>query len=82
VAVNEVVAVKSALLPGSQSVVLDDLYHSHYFGRWYGSDRETVEQWWAQDLCADANLVENLVHGNLRTQSGATESGGRNKDAG
>ena len=52
-----VVPVESALLPGSETVVLDDLYHSHYFGRWYGSDRETVEKWWPQDLRVNTNLV-------------------------
>jgi pimeloyl-ACP methyl ester carboxylesterase len=57
VAGDGVVPVDSALLPGSESVVLDDLYHSHYFGRWYGSDRETVEKWWPQDLRVNANLV-------------------------
>jgi pimeloyl-ACP methyl ester carboxylesterase len=57
VAGDGVVPVESALLPGSETVVLDDLYHSHYFGRWYGSDRETVEKWWPQDLRVNANLV-------------------------
>jgi pimeloyl-ACP methyl ester carboxylesterase len=57
VAGDGVVPVESALLPGSETVVLDDLYHSHYFGRWYGSDRETVEKWWPQDLRVNASLV-------------------------
>lgn len=57
VAGDGVVPVESALLPGSETVVLDDLYHSHYFGRWYGSDRETVEKWWPQDLRVNTNLV-------------------------
>jgi len=57
VAGDGVVPVESALLPGSETVVLDDLCHSHYFGRWYGSDRETVEKWWPQDLRVNANLV-------------------------
>ena len=52
-----VVPVESALLPGSEAIVLEDLYHSHYFGRWYGSDRETVERWWPQDLRVSTNLV-------------------------
>ena len=57
VAGDGVVPVESALLPGSKTVVLDDLYHSHYFGRWYGSDRETVERWWPQDLRVATDLV-------------------------
>jgi pimeloyl-ACP methyl ester carboxylesterase len=57
VAGDGVVPVESALLFGSETIVLDDLYHSHYFGRWYGSDRETVERWWPQDLRVAADLV-------------------------
>ena len=57
VAGDGIVPVESALLPGSQTIVLDDLYHSHFFGRWYGSDRETVEQWWPQDLRVITDLV-------------------------
>ena len=57
VAGDGVVPVESALLPDSETIVLDDLYHSHYFGRWYGSDRETVERWWPQDLRVAADLV-------------------------
>ena len=53
-----VVPVESALLPGSQALVLDDLYHSEIYGRWYGSDRETVERWWPPGLRASAPLVE------------------------
>ena len=58
-----VVPVKSALLPGSETLVLDDLYHSQYFGRWYGSDRETVERWWPEEL--RANESELTVHNGL-----------------
>ena len=57
VAGDGVVPAESALLPGSETIVLDDLYHSHYFGRWYGSDRETVERWWPQDLRVATGLV-------------------------
>ncbi len=57
VAGDGVVPIESALLPGSETIVLDDLYHSHYFGRWYGSDRETVERWWPQDLRVATDLV-------------------------
>jgi pimeloyl-ACP methyl ester carboxylesterase len=52
-----VVPVESALLPGSRTLVFDDLYHSQYFGRWYGSDRETVERWWPEELRANGSLV-------------------------
>src|SRR3712207_4348198 len=52
-----VVPVEAALLPGSQALVCDDLYHSEFFGRWYGSDRETVERWWPEELRASGSLV-------------------------
>jgi pimeloyl-ACP methyl ester carboxylesterase len=54
--------VESALLPGATSLVLEDLYHGrrHGFlkGRWYGSDRETVERWWPEELRVKGRLVE------------------------
>jgi pimeloyl-ACP methyl ester carboxylesterase len=53
-----IVPVESALLPGSETLVLDDVYHNGRLGRWYGSDRETVERWWPEDLRVNANLVE------------------------
>ncbi len=56
-----VVPVEAALLPGSTSLILDDLYHGrrHGFmkGRWYGSDRETVERWWPEELSVGERLV-------------------------
>jgi hypothetical protein len=56
-----VVPVESALLPGSTSLVLDDLYHGRRHslmkGRWYGSDRETVERWWPEELSVRERLV-------------------------
>ena len=52
-----VVPVESALLPGAETLVLDDLYHSQYFGRWYGSDREAVERWWPEELRTNGSLV-------------------------
>lgn len=52
-----VVPVESALLPGSEALVLDDVYHNAFYGRWYGSDRETVERWWPEELRVNANLV-------------------------
>lgn len=52
-----IVPVESALLPGSEALVVDDLYHNGFYGRWYGSDRAAVERWWPDELRADANLV-------------------------
>lgn len=56
------VPVQSALLPGAESLVLDGVYHSRFFGgaggRWYGSDRETVERWWPEELRVGERLVE------------------------
>ncbi len=50
------VPVESALLSGAQSLVLDDVHHGRLHswrkGRWYGSDRETVERWWPEELRA------------------------------
>jgi pimeloyl-ACP methyl ester carboxylesterase len=57
VAGDGVVPVESALLPGSETLVLDDLYHNGFYGRWYGSDRAAVERWWPEDLSVSANLV-------------------------
>jgi hypothetical protein len=55
------VPVESALLPGAQSLVLDDLYHGRFYGLrralWYGSDRETVERWWPEELRAKSRLA-------------------------
>ena len=53
------VPVESALLSGTEHLVLDELYHGRLYGgmrgRWYGSDRETVERWWPEGLrAADA----------------------------
>ena len=56
------VPVQAALLPGAESLVLDDVYHGRLFGgvegRWYGSDRETVERWWPEELRVRERLVE------------------------
>jgi pimeloyl-ACP methyl ester carboxylesterase len=57
VAGDGVVPVESAHLPGSETLVFDDLYHSQYFGRWYGSNREIVERWWPEELRASGSLV-------------------------
>ena len=53
-----VVPVDAALLPGSEHLVLDDVHHNRRLGKWYGSDRETVEQWWPGALRARDELVE------------------------
>lgn len=58
VAGDGVVPVEAALLPGAGSVVLDAVYHGPSFGRWYGSDPETVERWWPQELRVVSPLVE------------------------
>jgi hypothetical protein len=52
-----VVPVDSALLSGSETLVLDDIYHNGFYARWYGSDRETVERWWPEELRVSAKLV-------------------------
>ncbi len=53
-----IVPVEAALLPGSEHLVLDDVHHSRRFGKWYGSNREAVEQWWPGGLRAQDDLVE------------------------
>ena len=52
------VPVEAALLPGSEHLVLDDVYHNKHLGHWYGSDRETVERWWPQELLTEDSVVE------------------------
>ncbi|HEY0129241.1 MAG TPA: hypothetical protein VGB40_08745, partial [Rubrobacteraceae bacterium] len=56
------VPVPSTLLPGAESLVLDGVYHGRLIGgaggRWYGSDRETVERWWPEELRVRERLVE------------------------
>ncbi len=56
------VPIQAALLPGAESLVLDGVYHGRLFGevggRWYGSDRETVERWWPEELRVRESLVE------------------------
>ncbi|HEV8045821.1 MAG TPA: hypothetical protein VGP38_11610 [Rubrobacter sp.] len=57
VAGDGVVPVEAALLPGSESAVLDGLHHNRRLGRWYGSDRETVGLWWPEELRVGGTLV-------------------------
>ncbi|MEJ7819255.1 MAG: hypothetical protein WKF44_03025, partial [Rubrobacteraceae bacterium] len=47
-----VVPVESALLPGSETVILEDIHHSAVHGCWYGADLATVERWWPAELRA------------------------------
>lgn len=62
VAGDGLVPVSSALLPGAESLVLDDLYHDRlragFGGRWYGSDRATVERWWPGELRVKGRIVQ------------------------
>ncbi len=52
-----VVPVGAALLPGSETLVLEGLRHNRRLGRWYGSDAEAVERWWPEDLRVGDSLV-------------------------
>jgi pimeloyl-ACP methyl ester carboxylesterase len=52
-----VVPVSAALLPGSETLVLDGVYHNGFYGTWYGSDRGTVERWWSEGLPVNASPV-------------------------
>lgn len=58
-----VVPVEAALLPGSEHLVLDAFRHNRRMGRWYGSDRDAIKEWWprelyGEDYAANASLVE------------------------
>jgi pimeloyl-ACP methyl ester carboxylesterase len=53
-----VVPVESALLPGSESLVLDGVHHNQRLGRWYGSDAETIGHWWPEGLRVGSSLQE------------------------
>src|SRR5829696_3231475 len=57
VAGDGVVPVEAALLPGSESLVVEGVRHNSRLGRWYGSDRETVERWWPEELRVGGSLV-------------------------
>ena len=58
VAGDGVAPVEAALLPGSEPVVLDGVYHNRHVGHWYGADHETVRQWWPEELGVGDILVE------------------------
>ncbi len=57
VAGDGVVPVETALLPGSESAVVDGAHHNRRLGTWYGSDRETVGLWWPEELRVQGSLV-------------------------
>ena len=52
-----IVPVDAALLPGSETLVLDGLRHNRRLGGWYGSDAATVRRWWPEDSPAGDSLV-------------------------
>jgi hypothetical protein len=52
-----VVPVEAALLPGSETLVLDGLHHNRWLGRWYGSDTAAVGRWWPGERPARGSLV-------------------------
>ena len=62
VAGDGLVPVQSALLPGAEALVLDDLYHGRMYaglgGRWYGADRASVERWWPEELRVKGRVVQ------------------------
>ena len=62
VAGDGLVPVPSALLPGAEALVLDDLYHGRMYagfgGRWYGADRASVERWWPEELRVKRRVVQ------------------------
>ena len=57
VAGDGVVPIEAALLPGSESAVLDGVHHNRRGGIWYGSGRETVGLWWPGELRVREALV-------------------------
>ena len=58
-----VVPVATALLPGSEEVVLDGVHHNGRMGLWYGSSGETVGRWWPEALRADGGPREGRPAG-------------------
>lgn len=58
VAGDGVAPVEAAILPDSEPVVLDGVYHNRRVGHWYGADRETVRRWWPEELSIEDILVE------------------------
>jgi pimeloyl-ACP methyl ester carboxylesterase len=66
VAGDGVVPVDSAMLPGSEGVVVDGIYHNRRLGRWYGSDQETVSRWWPAELRAGGSVGGAHTDNNLQ----------------
>jgi pimeloyl-ACP methyl ester carboxylesterase len=60
VAGDGVVPVDTALLPGSESLIVDGIHHNRRLGRWYGSDKETVGRWWPVELGVGNSLAEDV----------------------
>ena len=52
-----VVPIGAALLPGSETLVLEGMHHNRRLGRWYGSDTEAVGRWWPEGLRVGDFLV-------------------------
>lgn len=50
-----VVPARSALLPGSEQLVFDDVRHDSHGGKWYGT-REVVERWWPEELRVERHV--------------------------
>lgn len=59
------VPVASALLSGSETLVLDDVYHDRHHGglggHRYGSGTETVERWWPKELRVAQRVAERIA---------------------
>ncbi|HEX5974826.1 MAG TPA: hypothetical protein VFY57_06670, partial [Rubrobacteraceae bacterium] len=70
VAGDGVVPVDAALLPGSESLTLDGVHHNRRLGRWYGSDRETMGQWWPDELRSGDSLAGGVRSGARPTGKG------------
>jgi pimeloyl-ACP methyl ester carboxylesterase len=66
VAGDGVVPVESALLPGSEGMVLDGIYHNRRLGHWYGSDQETVSRWWPGEPGAGGSVGGERKGSNLQ----------------
>src|SRR5918998_625824 len=59
VAGDGIVPVDAALLPGSESLIVDGVHHNRRLGRWYGSGRGTGGRWWPGGVCAGESLVRD-----------------------
>ena len=53
-----VAPVEAALLPDSEHMILDGVYHNRRVGHWYGADREIILRWWPEELGVEDSLVE------------------------